>query len=130
MHERALRGCEPANSADSHVEQRSRPRLAVGPDARWVELDGTCIRLERHRAPRRILARLCDLARHEPHETLTVGPLFEAGWPGETIRHASRVKRVHTAIWTLRKLGLGDVLRTVDKGYCVNASVRFVDHAA
>ncbi len=100
--------------------------LCVGPEARWVELDGTRIKLERHRAPRRILARLCDLARQKPQETLTVGRLFEAGWPGESIRYESRVKRVHTAIWTLRKLGLSDVLRTNDKAYYLSVPVQFV----
>ena len=105
---------------------RGRRPLRVGPAACWVEVDGNHIPLERRRAPRRILARLCDMAMREPHETLTVEGVFEAGWPGESIRYESQVKRVHTAIWTLRKLGLGEVLRTIDKGYCLDASVRFV----
>lgn len=108
------------------VTAQERRPLKVGPEARWVEVNGQHIELERRRAPRRILARLCDLALRAPSETLTVEGLFEAGWPGESIRYESQVKRVHTAIWTLRKMGLGDVLRTIDKGYCLDASVRFV----
>ncbi len=104
----------------------ARPsELVVGPDARWVLFGQRRIKLEKHLAPRRIFARLCELARHEPHATLTVAPLFEAGWPGESIRFESRVKRVHTAIWTLRKLGLAEVLHTRGGGYCVEAAVRF-----
>jgi hypothetical protein len=107
------------------LPEERRP-LCVGPEARWIEVDGRRIKLERRRAPRRILARLCELAQCEPGETLTVEPLFEAGWPGESIRYESRVKRVHTAIWTLRKMGLGDALRTIDKGYCIDPSVQMV----
>lgn len=105
---------------------QERHPLKVGPEARWVEVNGRHIKLERRQAPRRILARLCDLAHRTPTATLTVERLFEAGWPGESIRYESQVKRVHTAIWTLRKMGLGEVLRTIDKGYCLDASVRFV----
>ena len=107
------------------MSQARRP-VRVGPEASWVEIDGRHIALARRHAPRRILARLCELAREDPEETLTVSSLFEAGWPGEKIRPESRVKRVHTAIWTLRKMGLSDVLRTIDKRYCLEASVRFV----
>lgn len=107
------------------LRNRSAPTLVVGPNARWVEVDDTRIDLERRGAPRRILAQLCDQARRMPQETLAVDRLFEAGWPGESIRFESRVKRVHTAIWTLRKLGLVDVLHTHDRGYRLEAAIRF-----
>lgn len=97
----------------------------MGPNAHWVVVGDTRIDLERRGAPRRILVRLCEQARRSPVESLAVDPLFEAGWPGESIRFESRVKRVHTAIWTLRKLGLVDVLHTHDKGYRLEASIRF-----
>ncbi len=97
--------------------------LRVGPEASWVRWLGRRIDVSRHRAPRRVLARLVEQARVAPDTTLSVGDLFEAGWPGETIRRESRVKRVHTAIWTLRKLGLTDVVQTEGRRYRISPPI-------
>jgi hypothetical protein len=41
-----------------------------------------------------------------------IAPRLAAGWPGERMTAAAVTKRLHTAIWTLRKtLGLEGVLR-------------------
>jgi hypothetical protein len=56
---------------------------------------------------------------------VTIGPeaLQAAGWPGEKMSHAAGLKRVRTAIWTLRRLGLESVLRTCDDGYLLDPAV-------
>ena len=100
--------------------------MLVSDGASWARVGGAHIDLRRHRAPRRILCRLCERALERADAPVTVDELFEAGWPGETIRRPSRKKRVHTAIWTLRRLGLEDVVQTRDGGYGLSVPVRYV----
>jgi hypothetical protein len=103
--------------------------VEVAEDATWVKVcqrgaeHARHIDLARHGAPRRVLKRLLDEARTAPLATLSVRDLFHSGWPGESIRFTSQVKRVHTAIWTLRRAGLGDVLQTEDRKYRIHAHV-------
>jgi predicted ATPase len=77
---------------------------------RWVDL-------QRRGPVRRILLRFAEAHRAGEAAPLTVEDLLEAGWPGESVSHEAGVARVYSAIATLRKLGLRDVLETVDGGY-------------
>jgi tetratricopeptide (TPR) repeat protein len=98
--------------------------LRVPSDGRVVALpDGSEIDLTRRAAPRRVLLALA-VAR-EDHAGAVVSPdaLIAAGWPGERLRADAGVKRLRTAIWTLRKLGLEAVLLTRDDGYLLDPRV-------
>jgi hypothetical protein len=46
------------------------------------------------------------------------------------MRFAAGEQRVRTAIWTLRKLGLGEWLVTRDDGYLLDPAVRLVRASA
>jgi DNA-binding SARP family transcriptional activator len=46
--------------------------------------------------------------------------LLEAGWPGERMRPDAATKRLHTAIWTLRSVGLEPFLLTEGEGYLLD----------
>jgi DNA-binding SARP family transcriptional activator len=56
----------------------------------------------------------------DPGSPLTRDQLFAAGWPGERAQPEAAAQRVHTAIWTLRTLGLRDVLIGRDDGYLLD----------
>ncbi|MFK7985000.1 MAG: hypothetical protein AB8I08_03140 [Sandaracinaceae bacterium] len=86
------------------------PIVGLGPtDAR---LDGAPIRLAGQGPPWRLLVHLCHLP---AGSIVSLEELFEVGWPGQRIRAASQRKRVHTAVWTLRRAGLRGVLETVGR---------------
>jgi hypothetical protein len=74
----------------------------------------------RRGAVRRILRAMADRRVARPGETLSVNDLFEIGWPGENIPYESQVRRVYTAIWTLRTLGLDAFLLTRNEGYMLD----------
>jgi hypothetical protein len=106
----------------------------VAPDGRVLRLrrDGTSlslplgatISLERRGALKRIIL---HLARQRdgtaPRAAHSVDDLFAVGWPGERAVRGSADGRVRTAVWMLRKLGLGELLSTSDEGYSLDAGV-------
>ena len=94
--------------------------LAVADDGTWFEAAGARVDVARRGAVRRILAALADTRRDVPAHALSVDELFEIGWPGERIPYESQVRRVYTAIWTLRTLGLEGLLLTRDEGYLLD----------
>ena len=56
--------------------------------------------------------------RLHPGRPVPVTAIVEAGWPGERMRAAAGSTRVYTALSTLRRLGLRDVLvRAPGGGY-------------
>ena len=94
--------------------------LAVSEDGTWFEVAGTRVDVARRGAVRRILAALATTRLDEPSRALSVDELFQIGWPGERIPYESQVRRVYTAIWTLRTLGLETLLLTRDEGYLID----------
>ena len=94
--------------------------LAVAEDGTWFEAAGARVDVARRGAVRRILAALADTRLGVPAHALSVDELFEIGWPGERIPYESQVRRVYTAIWTLRTLGLEGLLLTRDEGYLLD----------
>jgi len=99
------------------------PILRIGPDARWFQrCDGPRVDLARRRAPRLVLHALARGGR-----PLDVDSLLAAGWPGERVLPLAAQTRVHTAIYTLRRLGLDGVLVRRDDGYLLDAAVT-LDH--
>jgi pSer/pThr/pTyr-binding forkhead associated (FHA) protein len=85
---------------------------------------GTDISLARRGPLRRVLVRLAQ-HRDTPNGAPGVAgdELFAAGWPGEKAVGQSAEGRLRTAIWTLRRMGLHDLLVTRDDGYHLTAGV-------
>jgi hypothetical protein len=96
------------------------------------------LRLDRSTSTASIGARSLCLARRatlwrvldalvEAHERVgacTSEALFRVGWSGERAEPASQKKRVQTAVWTLRRGLLGEVLSTRPEGYALSPDVR------
>jgi DNA-binding SARP family transcriptional activator len=102
----------------------SRRALRVSDDAARIVLpDGKEIDLSRRKNVRLVLRALVDARRAKPGEPLPGEMLLAAGWPGERMRADAATKRLHTAIWTLRSLGLSEVLLTEGDGYRLDPSI-------
>jgi predicted ATPase len=104
-------------------------RLRVSSDASWFELDDERVSLARRANLRRILLALVQAHAIDPASTIDVYALFSAGWPGQQIDADSAAHRVHVAIGTLRKLGLGSALLTRSEGYALDRELR-LEHPA
>ena len=52
-----------------------------------------------------------------PGAVVAAEEVLAAGWPGERVLPEAGAKRVRTAIWSLRKAGLGEPLETVGDAY-------------
>jgi predicted ATPase/Tfp pilus assembly protein PilF len=102
------------------LESSSTRRLLVSPDASWFELGGERVSLARRGSLRRILLALVRAHEAEPSAMTDAFALFDAGWPGQHIQADSSAHRVHVAIGTLRKLGLGALLVTRSEGYALD----------
>lgn len=104
-----------------------RPRggaLEVSRDGRTAILpDGTQLDLFRRKAPRLLLVALAEARTSAPGQALGREALIEAGWPGERMRPAAAEKRLRTAVWTLRSIGLEPLLLTRDEGYLLDPFV-------
>lgn len=94
--------------------------LQVADDGTWFATESGRVDVARRGAVRRILAALTSARIAAPTKALSVDELFQIGWPGERIPYESQVRRVYTAIWTLRTLGLDGVLLTRDEGYLLD----------
>ncbi len=99
---------------------RTPPALRVADDGTWFEVDGQHVDVARRGAVRRILSGLATARLEKTGRSLSVDDLFQIGWPGERIPYESQVRRVYTAIWTLRTLGLEGTLLTRDEGYMLD----------
>jgi hypothetical protein len=97
------------------------PALTVGTAGRWFQTrGGERVELARRAALCRVLARLVEERAAAPGATLSVDALFEAGWPGERVQPDAAARRVYTAIWTLRKAGLKDLILQRESGYLLD----------
>lgn len=112
----------------AHAPEVPPSTLRLDPEARTAELDGQVLALGRRATPWRVLEAL--VRAHASASAVSVSDLFRAAWPGERADAASQKKRVQTALWTLRKLGLDAVLRTVPEGYAIAPDVRVGTRAA
>jgi hypothetical protein len=97
---------------------RARVALLVCPDGLWFRSpDGPVVSIERWRPLQRLLLRLVEEREVRPGMPLTVEALVEAGWPSERMIARAGATRVYTAIASLRRLGLRDVLVRIGGGY-------------
>jgi len=94
--------------------------LMVADDGTWFQTQLGRVDVARRGAVKRILVGLARARLDSPAKALTVDELFDIGWPGEKIPYESQVRRVYTAIWTLRTLGLEGLLLTRDEGYLLD----------
>ena len=109
----------------AEAARRERGVLRVRDDGgQAVTPDGVCVVLGRHRALKRLLLALA--AREPSASPLGADDLFEAGWPGQRARPASRKNRVYVALSALRALGLRDLIVSRDGGWLIDPSVRVV----
>jgi hypothetical protein len=109
-----------ARRALRFVERRDTPALGVSEDGQRLELaSGSAIDLGRRAAPRRILVALVGARLARPGAVVPYDDLVAAGWPGERMGSEAARKRLRTAIWTLRKLGLERLLVTHEDGYLI-----------
>ncbi len=101
-----------------------RAVLRVGPEAAFFHVgDGPRVDLSRRALLRRLLECLAAKAIEDPGATVDSFALLDAGWPGEQVSAESGLHRVHVALATLRKMGLGPVLRTDPSGYRIGAEI-------
>ncbi|MCB9736961.1 MAG: hypothetical protein H6745_30635 [Deltaproteobacteria bacterium] len=106
---------------------RAIPTLTVAEDRRWFSVgDGERQDIARRKALRLILGRLVDQHRASPGDGLDVEALIRAGWPGQRVLSAAGAARVYTAIATLRRLGLADLLERRGEGYALHPRTRVV----
>ncbi len=100
-----------------HSGVQTRVALGVCSAGQWFRLPGgPVVSLERWRLLQRLLLRLVAERQARPGEALSVDALIEAGWPGERMIPRAGATRVYTAIASLRRLGLRDVLLRVEGG--------------
>jgi len=99
--------------------------MTVAMNGEWFELAGEPRVSIATRLPlRRLLLALAELrekARTNDEATLTATAAFEAGWPGERATPKAAAMRVYTAIHSLRRLGLEDILMRRSRGYILKA---------
>lgn len=102
-----------------------RRGILLSNEARKMTLpDGLEVDLSRRKNVRLILLELARARRDRPGAFRSTDDLIEAGWPGEKMRADAAMKRLHTAIWTLRSLGLEEILISSDDGYALDPKVR------
>jgi predicted ATPase len=114
--QRSLAGAEPGAAP-----------FEIGPRGRWFRTpDGRRVGLERRGAPSRVLAFLAERRCALPADVVPTDRIFDAGWPGEHASAEAAAQRVYTAIWTLRRLGLRDVVVRAADGYLLDPAVPVV----
>ena len=98
--------------------------LRIAHDASWFELGEQRIELGRRPILARIFKLLVERRQARAGQSITLDELQKAGWAGERMSARSATKRIQTAISTLRKLGLGNLLEHDGSGYLLNPAVR------
>lgn len=95
-----------------------RAALRIAADGTWFEPpDGPRVSLEGRFALARVLRALVDARAQSPGCGVDVHDLLALAWPGQRPVGDSGPHRVHVAISTLRRLGLGDTLARAEQGY-------------
>jgi predicted ATPase len=98
--------------------------LVVCARGRWFRIPyGEVVSVARWRPLQRLLERLAERREIAPGEPLSVEALVAAGWPGERMLPKAGATRVYTAVASLRRLGLRDVLLRDERGYLLRTDV-------
>ena len=105
-----------ADELDRRAAVTSPRRLVIANDARAFQVDGRpAVSLVRRTALRRLL--LAVLHHRRDGQAASVQDMVTAGWPREQLSESQGATRVYTAIRTLRRMGLENILTTTDRGY-------------
>ncbi len=121
--ERRLRELDKIGAGRPDQPQTEVP-LEVCAQGRWFRVPGNdYVSLQRRRALRLMLQRLSRAYVEQQDAPLSVEELQAAGWPGERMRPEAGARRVYTALWELRKMGLRDFLVRTDEGYYLKGRV-------
>ena len=109
---------------ERQLERLQGHTAQVARDGSWFERPPAArVSLARRRSLARILRVLAEMRAEHPGREVPTSEIIEAGWPGEKLLPESGLSRVYVAISTLRKLGLGEILKTVGRGYVLDAEI-------
>lgn len=105
------------------------PAITVNPDGTWFQTaGGHRVNLERRAILRALMRVLVAQRLAAPGAPLARDALVAQLWPGERLIRDSAQNRLHVAIHTLRKLGMGGVLRRCDEGYFLDPGLEIRLH--
>src|SRR5271166_3865627 len=117
-----VRRIEPA--VEALRTQAAQGGLVVCELGLWFRTpQGEMVSVERWRPLQRLLARLAEQRETAPAQPLSVEELIAAGWPGERMLPKAGATRVYSAVASLRRLGLREVLVRDGRGYVLDANV-------
>jgi len=126
--ERALDEAE--TGAREGAESPSAEGLRIGQDAEWFEVPGKeRVDIRNRAAIRKILGRLAQKRLDAPSEGCSSHELFDVGWPEAKIDPEAAVRRVYISIWTLRNLGLSDLILSQADGYLLDPAMPLIVEA-
>ncbi|MBI2393604.1 MAG: hypothetical protein HYV09_28760 [Deltaproteobacteria bacterium] len=107
-------------TTEARIARRVLARLMETPapvivaiDGRRVVVDGAEVSFERRANLRRLVAALLRQRVEQPAAPIAPRALFAAGWPGERVPARVADDRLHTALQTLRDLGLRTLLQSI-----------------
>jgi len=101
--------------------------LVVARSGRWFRpVGGEVVGLFTRKSLRLMLKELADLRESAPNTAVTLDTLLAAGWPDEKVNYTAGAARVYSALATLRRLGMREVLLRRDDGYLLDPSVPIV----
>lgn len=106
---RRLRSGRRGIAAELRLHARSVEVCRTG--SFMTSTDGCTVDLRRRGAVRKILRRLAQALERTPGEAVASSELLAEGWS------SGKSRDLHSAVWTLRRLGLGDALEKVGDGY-------------
>jgi hypothetical protein len=100
------------------------PRIFADPERGVFALDAEPpLRLASRHALRRVLLALVEAQAADRGRELSWERLLAAGWPDERVLARAGHARVRSALATLRRLGLRDVIVTGERGYALAPGV-------
>jgi hypothetical protein len=114
-------------------ERRELPGVTPSRTSTWTfSADGTrfqspsgeSVNLARRRALGSLLAALLRARLDTPGAALSAAELLSAGWPAQQMTHQLGLNRLRVATWTLRGLGLREILMSRDDGYFLDSTAR------
>ncbi len=102
--------------------------VVVARDARWLHVAGEeAVSLEGRHALARVLRALVDARVERPGQGVEVEEIVRLAWAGQRPVGDSGPHRVHVAVSTLRRLGLGDALARDERGYLLDPRATEID---
>lgn len=114
----------PEDSREGAAASMASEVLRIGTEGGWFQVgSGERIDLRRRVAIRRLFDVLAERRLASPGAAMDPFDLFEIGWPGVEIDPENARRRLYFGIWTLRKLGLGEILLHQTDGYLLDPEV-------